>query len=133
VPVDVRLIAATTCDLGEEVRQGRFRADLLRRLAVSPIRLPALAERRDDIRPLAEHLLARIARRLRTRAAGFSAEALAALEAHAWRGNGDELANLIERALLVCPAGRPITVEDLFHRDPVPARGAAGGASRAPA
>jgi two-component system response regulator HupR/HoxA len=114
--VDVRVIAATNRSLDDEVRRGRFREDLLHRLRVFPLRLPSLAERREDIRPLAEHLLERVALRVQHRPAGFTPEALAALERHAFTGNVRELENLVERALILCPAGEPIGVDDLFDR-----------------
>jgi two-component system response regulator HupR/HoxA len=121
VHVDVRVIAATNRDLDEEVRQGRFRKDLLHRLRVFPIRVPALAEHPEDIVPLAEHLIGRLGRKLRKTGAGFSPEAKAALVRHAYDGNVRELENLIERALLLCPAEEPISPDDLFERVPLPA------------
>jgi len=121
IPVDVRIIAASNRDLEQEVRRGRFREDLLHRLSVFPIRLPALAERREDIRPLAEHLQQRLAVRLRRTAPGFTPDAIAALEAHTYPGSVRELGNLIERALLLCPPGEPLSADDLFDRAP-PAR-----------
>jgi two-component system, NtrC family, response regulator HupR/HoxA len=114
--VDVRVIAATNRSLDDEVRRGRFREDLLHRLRVFPLRLPSLAERREDIRALAEHLLERVALRVQHRPAGFTPEALGALERHAFTGNVRELENLIERALILCPPGEPIGVDDLFDR-----------------
>ena len=119
IPVDVRIIAASNRDLEQEVRRGRFREDLLHRLSVFPIRLPALAERREDIRPLAEHLQQRLAVRLRRTAPGFTPDAIAALEAHTYPGSVRELGNLIERALLLCPPGEPLSADDLFDRAPL--------------
>jgi DNA-binding NtrC family response regulator len=121
VHVDVRVITATNRDLDEEVRQGRFRKDLLHRLRVFPIHVPALAEHPEDIVPLAEHLLARLGRKLRKSGPGFSREAKAALVHHAYDGNVRELENLIERALLLCPADEPISPDDLFDRVPTAA------------
>jgi two-component system response regulator HupR/HoxA len=114
--VDVRVIAATNRSLDDEVRRGRFREDLLHRLRVFPLRMPSLAERADDIPHLAEHLLTRLAAKLRKRVAGFSPEARAALRAHAYRGNVRELENLIERAMILCPPEEMIGVDDLFER-----------------
>jgi DNA-binding NtrC family response regulator len=121
VHVDVRVIAATNRDLDEELRQGRFRKDLLHRLRVFPIRVPALAEHPEDIIPLAEHLRERLGRKLRRPGATFSAEAKTALMHHVYDGNVRELENLIERALLLCPADESISPDDLFDRVPITA------------
>jgi two-component system response regulator HupR/HoxA len=131
VHVDVRVIAATNRDLDEEVRHGRFRRDLLHRLRVFPIRVPALAEHPEDIVPLAEHLLERLGRKLRRSGPGFSAEAKTALVHHAYDGNVRELENLIERALLLCPADEPISPDDLFDRVPIAAASSDDGTLQA--
>jgi len=119
VHVDVRVIAATNRDLREAVRRGTFRTDLLHRLRVFPIRLPALAERRDDIPALAEHLLVRLNIKLQKPITGFTPGAMSALVAYDYEGNVRELANLIERALILCPPGEAITEDDLFERLPI--------------
>jgi Nif-specific regulatory protein len=98
--VDVRLVAATNRDLGSEAARGTFRRDLFYRLNVVPIRLPSLAERREDIRPLALHVLNRI-NQANQRNVNLSQAALDALEAYAWPGNIRELANVIERLVLL--------------------------------
>ncbi|MEQ1685265.1 MAG: sigma 54-interacting transcriptional regulator [Burkholderiaceae bacterium] len=100
VKVDVRLVAATNRDLGKEVEQGLFRRDLYYRLNVIPIHLPSLAERREDIRPIALHFLNRT-NQANQRNVHLSSEALDALEAHPWPGNIRELANVIERIVLL--------------------------------
>jgi DNA-binding NtrC family response regulator len=120
VRVDVRVIAATNCDLDEAVREGRFRMDLLHRLRVFPLRLPPLAEHPEDIPALAEHLLARLGRKLRKPTAGFSPQAMAALVGHSYDGNVRELENVIERALLLCPPDKELSPEDLFEGVPQP-------------
>ena len=92
VPVDVRVIAATHRDLGQRVREGRFREDLFYRLHVVPVHLPPLRERVADIVPLAEHFLQRASgKRLADDAAGKAG-------GHAWPGNVRELKNAMERA-----------------------------------
>jgi Nif-specific regulatory protein len=100
LPVNVRLVAATNRDLAAEVTRGAFRRDLFYRLNVIPIRLPSLAERREDIRPLALHFLNRT-NQANQRNVYLSPAALDALEAHPWPGNIRELANLIERLVLL--------------------------------
>ena len=100
VAVNVRLVAATNRDLEAEVERGLFRRDLFYRLNVIPIRLPSLAERREDIRPIALHFLNRT-NQANQRNVHLSPEALGALEAHAWPGNIRELANVIERIVLL--------------------------------
>jgi predicted ATP-dependent protease len=101
IKVDVRVIAATHRDLGELVRQGRFREDLYYRLQVVPITVPPLRDRPADIPVLARHF----ARDLCPDADApvFAPDALAALLAHPWRGNVRELRNVIERALAFSP------------------------------
>jgi NtrC-family two-component system response regulator AlgB len=103
---DVRLIAATNARLEDAVRQGRFREDLFYRLNVIPIELPPLRERRDDVAPLAERLLAFHARNNHRSFSGFKDEALEALTAYGWPGNVRELSNTIERAAIICRADR---------------------------
>ena len=100
VKVNVRLVAATHRDLAHEVQAGRFRQDLYYRLNVIPIRLPSLAERREDIRALALHLVSR-ANQAHQRNVYLTAQALARLEDHPWPGNIRELGNVIERLVLL--------------------------------
>ena len=98
---DVRLLTATNADLREEVRQGRFREDLLFRLNTVEIHLPPLRERREDVSGLARHFLERHARRYRKTLEGFDEEALQGLLGHAWPGNVRELDHVVERAVLL--------------------------------
>ncbi|WP_376695263.1 phage shock protein operon transcriptional activator [Wenzhouxiangella sp. EGI_FJ10305] len=98
--VDVRLVGASNVDLPELAEQGRFRADLLDRLAFDVITLPPLRERREDILPLAEHFAMRMSRELgRELFAGFSRPVLEAMLVHPWPGNVRELKNVVERAV----------------------------------
>jgi nitrogen regulation protein NR(I) len=110
--VDVRLIAATNRDLQAEIEAGRFRKDLYYRLAVVPIALPPLRERRSDIPMLARHFIEKYNRKLNKRIEGITDEAMAQLQAYAWPGNIRELENLIERVLLFAD-GPHITAKDL--------------------
>ncbi|PYV15602.1 MAG: hypothetical protein DMG21_14590 [Acidobacteria bacterium] len=98
--LEARIIALTAVDLERAVRDGSFREDLYFRLAVVPIVLPPLHERPLDIRPLAEHFLAQLARLHAISNPGISASALEALEAHNFPGNARELRNILERALI---------------------------------
>ena len=101
-PVDVRVLAATHRDLRARIREGTFREDLLYRLDVVSIELPALRHRREDIPLLIEHFLAESrARHPATRVTGFSRDALALLLDYAWPGNVRELAHVLERAVLL--------------------------------
>jgi anaerobic nitric oxide reductase transcription regulator len=103
--VDVRVIAATNRDLEEEVRAGRFRADLYHRLAVYPLRVPPLRERRDDIPLLAAHFLDQSRRRLGLGPIRLLPEAREQLLSADWPGNVRELENVLSRAALRRAAG----------------------------
>ena len=112
VRLDVRVVSATHRDLMALVAEGRFREDLYYRLAVIPIRLPSLRERRDDIRLLADHFLSRAAKAASKRLEGFDEEATAWLLQHRWPGNVRELENVVERAATLA-RGALITRADL--------------------
>jgi two-component system response regulator AtoC len=104
VEVDVRIIAATSRALEQEVSAGRFREDLLFRLDVLTLRLPPLRERPGDVALLAAHFLERARARMgaAVTARAIGAEARAALNAYSWPGNVRELENTIERAAVLC-------------------------------
>jgi len=112
--VDVRVIAATHVNLEQAVEQGRFRRDLLYRLNIYPVRIPALRERCDDVDLLAAHLLQKYVALHGKRVAGLSDRALAALRRHQWPGNVRELENLIERGVILTNAGEWIEADALF-------------------
>ena len=101
VQVDVRLIAATHRDLEQDVRAGRFREDLYYRLAVVTVQLPALRERGEDLRILAEYYLGRYAREYNRPVYAISRETLSILRAYSWPGNVRQLRNVIESAVLL--------------------------------
>jgi transcriptional regulator with GAF, ATPase, and Fis domain len=112
IKADIRLIAATNRDLESMVRERTFREDLFYRLSIIPVALPALRERREDIPLLANHFAALHSRKLGRRMAGFTPAARACLLRHGWPGNIRELANAIERAV-VLGQGELILPEDL--------------------
>ncbi|MCA9710996.1 MAG: sigma 54-interacting transcriptional regulator, partial [Myxococcales bacterium] len=99
--VDVRVVAATSRELSQMVDDGEFRQDLYYRLAVMPVQLPPLRERKDDIQPLVEHFVTATNARLGTRIEGVGAEALERLLAYDWPGNVRELENTIEHAAVM--------------------------------
>ncbi len=103
--VDVRIIAATHVNLEEAMNAGRFREDLFYRLDVFPIELPRLADRREDIVPIAESFLARVAAQTRRGPWTLSDRARDALTSYDWPGNVRELENCLERATIVSPPG----------------------------
>jgi two-component system, NtrC family, response regulator AtoC len=125
IRVDVRLLAATARDLAADVRAGLFREDLYYRLHVVPIHIPPLRERREDIPPLAEELLARISLRLGGGKRGLAPEALRLLVRYPWPGNVRELENILERAAILA-ASRTLGEEDV--RPLLGGGGPAGGA-----
>jgi len=110
--VSFRLVAATNRDLRKEVAEGRFRMDLFYRISVTSIRIPALRERRGDIRLLLGHFMTELAGYHGMPEKLFSAEAAAALEAYEWPGNVRELRNIVESLILTVP-GNLIDVDDL--------------------
>ncbi|WP_176443133.1 nitric oxide reductase transcriptional regulator NorR [Pseudomonas segetis] len=105
--VDVRVIAATNRDLAEEVRSGRFRADLYHRLSVYPLHVPALRERGRDILLLAGYFLEENRARLGLRSLRLSNDSQGALLAYGWPGNVRELEHLIGRAALKAMQAKP--------------------------
>jgi len=108
--VDVRLVSATNINLPAAIAAGKFREDLFFRLNVIELKLPALAERPDDVLPLAAHFLGKFQKGGQTCRLTPAAES--ALRAHDWSGNVRELANRIQRATLVC-TGEMVTDVDL--------------------
>jgi Nif-specific regulatory protein len=114
--VDVRVIAATNRELRREVDRGAFRADLYYRLAVFPLRVPPLRERRADIAPLAKHFLALHGERENKRECTLAPDAVALLGAHAWPGNVRELENEMLRALALSEQRDEIPAARLSQR-----------------
>ena len=110
--VDVRIITATHRDLEEEVRAGRFRADLYYRLSVFPIHLPPLRERREDVEVLAHHFAERYGRELGKPIRTIPRETLARLAERPWPGNVRELQNVVQRLVLLSTGGELAGLED---------------------
>ena len=106
-PIDVRIVSATHADLGIAVREGRFRHDLLYRLNVYPIHVPALRDHLDDLPELATHFL-----RMFGSPSTLNADAMAALRERTWPGNVRELRNALEHAAILARGG-PIHAEHL--------------------
>ncbi|MDY7230240.1 sigma 54-interacting transcriptional regulator [Hyalangium sp. s54d21] len=113
LPVDVRVVAATHRNLIEGVRAGTFREDLYWRLNVVRIHLAPLRDRPEDVLPLAERFLTRLSAQLGRRAVSFTDEARTALRACTWPGNARQLANAIERALVLKGPGAQVGLMDL--------------------
>jgi two-component system, NtrC family, response regulator HydG len=121
--LDIRVIAATNVDLGEAMREGRFREDLYHRLNVVRLESPPLRERKDDVPLLARYFLERCAERCKRHVAGLSPEAEEILVQYSWPGNVRELENAMERAVVlgvsdwVLPEDLPETLLETAPRD----------------
>jgi len=123
IPVDVRVVCATHRDLAEMIREGSFREDLYYRLSEITVKIPPLRERPGDAVLLAQAFLERYAREQGRNIRGFTADALGALETHAWPGNVREMENIVKRATIMAD-GTQITAADLgldaAHAEPQP-------------
>jgi Nif-specific regulatory protein len=123
IKVDIRLIAATNCNLDQAVREGAFRRDLYYRLAVLKVTMPTLRDRSEDIPMLARHFVQKHAKRCKVKPRPISREALSCMVNYDWPGNVRELENAIERALvlgssdMILPEDLP---ESLLERTPPP-------------
>nr|WP_295738198.1 sigma-54 dependent transcriptional regulator [uncultured Acidocella sp.] len=116
VKVDIRALASTAKDLTAEIAEGRFREDLYYRLAVVPLRVPALKERREDIPALANHFLRHAAEISGLPARSLASDAVAALQAHDWPGNVRQLRNVMDW-LMIMRSNEP---GELFHAEHLP-------------
>jgi len=112
IQADVRVLATTNRDLQAEVVAGRFREDLYFRLAVVPLHVPPLRERRDDVPALVDYFFARCARRLQREPCTLEPSAWDLLLNYHWPGNVRELENIVTRAS-VLGAGTPVTADEL--------------------
>ncbi len=120
IPLDLRLVCATNRDLAAMVKEGKFREDLYYRLAVVPLRLPSLRERRDDIPLLLAHYLRKFATENGVAAPRLSPATVTVLCEHAWPGNIRELRNAAENLVVLHP-GKEIQPTDLDPRLRLPA------------
>jgi two-component system, NtrC family, nitrogen regulation response regulator NtrX len=129
--VDVRVVSSSARDLEKEIAEKRFREDLFYRLNVVPVAVPSLAERRDDIPPLADHFFTRYAREQGLAAPEVASEAVAALQAYDWPGNVRQLRNVVERTVILAPRDRMERVEPDMLPDEITggSRDSAGGIS----
>jgi DNA-binding NtrC family response regulator len=111
IKVDVRVVSATNKDLKSEILEGRFREDLFHRLAVIPIHIPSLNDRREDIPLLVEHFLKLLADDSRNAIPTVDNDAMKLICKADWTGNVRELRNVVERLLILTPSGNSISVE----------------------
>jgi two-component system nitrogen regulation response regulator NtrX len=109
VTVDVRIVSSTSRNIESEIAAGNFREDLFHRLSVVPIRVPSLAERREDIPELVEYFMAQISQNTGLPKRNVGADALAVLQSHDWPGNVRQLRNNVER-LMILAGGDPEAV-----------------------
>jgi two-component system nitrogen regulation response regulator NtrX len=116
VKVDIRVIATTARDLSGEISGGRFREDLYYRLAVVPLRVPSLKERREDIPALASYFLARAEETSGLPARALASDAIAALQAHDWPGNVRQLRNVMDWLMIM----RSNETTDFFRAEHLP-------------
>jgi formate hydrogenlyase transcriptional activator len=113
IPVDVRVIAATNCDLPAAIRSGRFRQDLFYRVNVFPIHVPPLRERPEDILLLAKYFIERYAAKAGKRIRRVEKRTAQLFAAYDWPGNIRELQNVIERAMILCDSDT-FSVEEVW-------------------
>jgi PAS domain S-box-containing protein len=123
IKVDVRVIAATSRDLNDDVRHGRFRQDLFYRLNVFPIMVPPLRERAEDIPLLASYFAQKHARKLGKRVASISTDTIARLSGYEWPGNVRELEHVIERGVILS-ADNVLKISETLSSIPIQPRAA---------
>ena len=131
VAVDTRIVSSTSRDIEREIEEGRFRQDLFHRLNVVPLRVPSLAERREDIPELIQYFVGQVAQSSGLAPRQIGEDAIAVLQAHDWPGNVRELRNNIER-LMILAGGEPGAVitadmlpEEIGSNVPLPVNGGA--------
>jgi two-component system nitrogen regulation response regulator NtrX len=107
VKVDVRVIASTARNLEQLIEEGRFRQELYHRLAVVPVYVPSLAERREDVPALIQHFMKQIAAQAGIKARRIGDDAMAVLQSHQWPGNVRQLRNNVERLMILARSDDP--------------------------
>jgi two-component system nitrogen regulation response regulator NtrX len=118
VQVDARVISSSTRDLRAEIDAGQFREDLYHRLNVVPVRVPSLAERRDDIPHLVSHIMKRLSAASGLPMREIGDDAMAVLQAHDWPGNVRQLRNIVERLLILATDDAEVAISaDLLPAD----------------
>ncbi len=126
VQVDVRVVSSTSKDLREEISAGRFREDLFHRLNVVPVRVPGLAERREDISELVGHFIDRISEATGLPRRILGEDAIATLQVHNWPGNVRQLRNNVERLMILATGDPSETISAEMLPAEVAATGSAG-------
>jgi PAS domain S-box-containing protein len=122
IRADVRVIAATNRDLKAAIAAGTFRSDLFYRLAVFPIEIPPLRERREDILMLVEYFIDRYAKKVGKKIHGVNKKTLELLQSYPWPGNIRELQNVIERSVIICETENFSVDESWLTRESLSAR-----------
>ncbi|HRD45302.1 MAG TPA: sigma-54 dependent transcriptional regulator, partial [Caulobacter sp.] len=132
VQVDVRVISSSSRDLREEIAAGRFREDLFHRLNVVPIRVPGLAERREDLPELISYFIDRIGEATGLPRRRLAEDALATLQVHEWPGNVRQLRNNVERMMILASGdpNEPITAAMLPSEAPPDSQGGGIGTEK---
>ncbi len=113
IEIDVRIVSATNADIHETIEKGKFREDLYYRLNTIPIYIPPLRERKEEIEPIANHILKDVCKKYELEALEFSAESLESLNSYKWPGNIRELISVVERAAILSD-NSVISLDDLF-------------------
>ncbi|DAB36957.1 MAG TPA: sigma-54-dependent Fis family transcriptional regulator [Sulfurospirillum cavolei] len=113
IPIDVRIVSATNADIKKSIKEGRFREDLYYRLNTIPVEIPPLRQRKEEILPIGEMVLARVIQKYGLARRYFSEEAIESLMSYRWPGNIRELISVVERAVILSDS-EAISKEDLF-------------------
>jgi len=119
IKTNVRVIAATNCDLRAAIAAGAFRSDLFYRLSVFPIEIPSLRERREDIPVLVEYFIDRYSRKIGKNILGLGQKTLDLLQSYSWPGNIRELRNVVERSVIECETENFSVDESWLSRQPL--------------
>ena len=113
IEIDVRIVSATNADIHEAIEKGEFREDLYYRLNTIPVHIPPLRERKEEIEPIANHILKDVCKKYELEVLEFSDESIEALNSYKWPGNIRELISVVERATILSD-NNVISLDDLF-------------------